>query len=137
MPQAPDNVVVVVGPVVLVVVGPTVVVGPVVLVVVGPAVVVVALPGHPISGSYTSGPQKAVVLPCEITRPGPGKPAVLFTPKLDVDGMQKIATPTGYVGSGSPCAVIVGRKHSRRFESIQLPALTPMFDSLQSALPVH
>ena len=64
--------------------------------------------------------------PSDTTRPGPGKPAVALMPLLAVNGMQNVATPIGSVGSGSPVAVIVGRKHSRCLVSAQAPPSIPM-----------
>src|SRR5262245_38763924 len=60
-------VVVVTSGVVVVVGGTVVVVGGNVVVLFG--TVVVAPFGHPVSGSYSTDPQNAVVLPCETTRP--------------------------------------------------------------------
>src|SRR6185295_11309835 len=70
-------------------------------------------------------------------RPGPGNPATLLMPSFEVGAMQKTAAPTGNFGSGSPLATIVGKKHSRFFVIVQLPAARPMLIGSQSALLVH
>jgi hypothetical protein len=52
--------------------------------------------------------QRYVVLPWFKMRPGPGSSATELIAGFDVGGTQNAATPTGYCGSATPCAEIVG-----------------------------
>ena len=76
-------------------------------------------------------------MPWLMTLPGPGKPATLLMPGFAVAAIQNVVAPSGNCGSGAPVATMVGRKHSRSFVSVQLPASTPMFTGSQSALLLH
>src|SRR5262245_33191230 len=60
-------------------------------------------------------------------------PATVLIAVLAVGGTQKIDTPMGFVGLAEPVAVIGSIMHLRPFESVQLPAATPITPTAQSA----
>lgn len=70
-------------------------------------------------------------------RPGPGRPATKLMPLFVVGGIQKVAAPTGDVGSAWPEETIGSRKQGRRTTSVQFPASTPMDEGLHARSPLH
>ena len=57
--------------------------------------------------------QKVVAATWLLILAGPGSPATVLMPPLEVFGMQNAAAPSGVLGSGEPVALTGSRKHAR------------------------